>query len=206
MTAPRPERWRSERLRRLTGWSAVVGGVVWLAHTTLLAIRPPGCVGAACFDGVRSHRDTEDIAWILLVAVLLLAASIASDLERDGGRGRRIRAAALVLCATGAALLVLGLVVNRGRSTGASLWWLHDSDTLGRVLPVLATLAFGLGVARIATYRWVAALLVVAALLGLAFNAQDDRTLLSLPVGAAWIAFGLVVLRRPELRRHGSRV
>lgn len=180
--------------RRFAGASALLGGMAWLGHTVLLATRPIGCVGAACFQEGRSHRGTEDIAWILLAAVLMLAASIASHLFLGVQRGRSLQAAALVLCATGAALLALGVVVNRGRSTGAPLWWLHDSDSLGRLLPVLGTLVLGLGILRTGAHRWLAALLVVAALVGLAFNAQDERTLLSLPVGAAWIAFGLQVL------------
>jgi hypothetical protein len=200
---------RSDPRRRLAGWSALLGGGVWLAHTALLASRPMGCVGAACFEGGRTHRDTEDIAWILLVSVALLTVAIASDVSRDVGRGRRMRSAALALCGTGAALLVLGLVVNQGRSTGASLWWLHDSDTMGRLLPVLATLVLGIGMFSSGADRWLAALLVLAALLGLAFNAQDERTLLSVPVGLAWTALGVVILsssrasRATPMRRTG---
>jgi hypothetical protein len=197
---------RSPSLRRLAGLTALIGGIVWFAHTVLLATRPVGCVGAACFEGGRTHRDTEDIAWVLLIAVLLLAVSIGSGLSRGLKPGRRLRFAALVLWGSGAALLVLGLVLNGGRSTGASLWWLHDSDTLGRLLPVLGTLAFGFGMLSAGSHRWLAVLLIVAAILGFGFNAQDERTLLSLPIGMAWGAFGLVVLfsswrREPMLRQ-----
>jgi hypothetical protein len=171
----------------------------------LLALRPVGCVGAACAEGDRSHRGTEDIAWILLAAVLLLAGSIAAHRSRDARPGRRLHSAALALCGTGAALLVLGLILNAGDSAGAPLWWLHDSDALGRLLPVLGTVLFGLGILRTGGHRWLAGSLVVAGLVGLAFNAQDERTLLSLPVGVAWIAFGLVALQSSRLRRPDDR-
>lgn len=196
---------RSHRSSRLAGSTAILGGVVWLGHTVLLATRPVGCVGQACFEGGRTHRDSEDIAWILLVAVLPLAVSIGSDLSRGGRSGWRLRSAALVLYGSGVALLVLGLVVNRGRSTGASLWWLHDSDTLARLLPVLGTLAFGLGILRTGTHRWLAVLFVTAAIFGLGFNAQDERTLLSLPIGVAWVILGLVVLSASGPREPKSR-
>lgn len=189
--------------RPFAGWSALLGGTVWLGHTALLALRPVGCVGAACAEGDRTHRGTEDIAWILLAAVLLLAGSIASHRSRDGGPGRRLQSAALALCGTGGALLVLGLILNARHSTVAPLWWLHDSDALGRLLPVLGTVLFGLSMRRTEAHRWLAAGLVLAGLVGLAFNAQDERTLLSLPLGVAWIAFGLVVLRSSRLRTDG---
>ena len=176
-------------------------------HTLLLAVRPLGCVGAECFGTGRGQRESEDIAWILLVAVALLTVAIASDLARRVERGRRLRLAALVLYGCGAALLVVGLIVNRGSSTGAPLWWLHDSDTLGRLLPVLGTLAFGLGLLRAGADRVLAWAFVVAALLGFAFNAQDWRALLSVPIGLVWIAFGLFLLARPDagVRGRGRR-
>ncbi len=164
-----------------------------MVHTLLLAVRPLGCVGEACFDGVRRHRESEDIAWVLLVSVLLLALSVATA-SRQEGRRRPLRLASLVLLIVGAALLTFGLIVNRGSSDGAVLWWLHDSDTLGRIVPVLGTLVAGIGMLGERAGRWLPALFIVAALASLVVNVQDERVLLGLPVGAVWAAFGLHVL------------
>ncbi len=184
----------------LSGISAVLGGSLWLVHTILLAVRPLGCVGEACFQGGRHHRDSEDIAWVLLVSVLLLAVSAGSAPSRD----RRVRpflTASFVLLSLGAALLALGLVVNRGSSDGSPLWWLHDSDTLGRIVPVLGTLTAGIGMLRDGTPRWLPTLFILAAAASFGVNIQDERVLLGLPAGLAWAALGVHVLltrrRRP---------
>ena len=183
----------------LSGISAVLGGSLWLVHTMLLAVRPLGCVGQSCFEGGRHHRDSEDIAWVLLVSVLLLAVSVWAAPGRDG-RPRRLLSASFVLLTVGSALLVVGLIVNRGSSDGSALWWLYDSDTLGRIVPVLGTLMAGIGMLRDGTPRWLPALFIVAAAASLGVNIQDERVLLGLPVGLAWAARGVHLLltrRRP---------
>ncbi|WP_210505734.1 hypothetical protein [Naasia sp. SYSU D00057] len=177
----------------LTGISAVLGGSLWVGHTILLAVRPLGCVGQACFEGARRHRESEDIAGLLLVSVLLLAVSVAAALREDGRLGR-FRLASLVLLVLGAALLALGIAVNRGSSDGATLWWLHDSDTLGRIVPVLGTLMAGIAMLRDGTPRWLPALFLLAAAASFGVNIQDERALLGLPVGVAWAALGAHVL------------
>jgi energy-coupling factor transporter transmembrane protein EcfT len=156
----------------------------------LLAVRPVGCVGEACFELGRRHRESEDLAWVLLISVLLLAVSAGIAVhQREGGR-TAWRRTAFALLLLGAVLLVLGLFMNASFAAGSPLWLLHDSDTLGRMLPVVGTLAAGVGLAASPGARWLAPVLIGTALIGLGFNAQDERTLLSIPVGLAWIAYG----------------
>ncbi|WP_207454159.1 hypothetical protein [Desertivibrio insolitus] len=175
-------------LRILPGAAALLGGLAWVVHALLLAVRPLGCVGGACFAGVLRHRESEDIAWLLLVAVLLLAA--AAGVAARSGRARRRWTASLLLLLAGAALLVVGLFVNRGASDGSPLWWLHDSDTLGRLLPVAGAFAAGLALWGEASRR-LALLFLGAAAVGLFVNVQDHRVLLDLPIGLAWVVLGV---------------
>jgi hypothetical protein len=185
-------------LSGISAISAVLGGSLWAVHAILLAMRPLGCVGQACFEGFRGHRDSEDIAWVLLVSVLLLALSVGAAPRRDG-RIRPVLVAPFVLLTLGAALLTLGIIVNRGSSDGSALWWLHDSDTLGRIVPVLGTLIAGIAMLRDGTPRWLAALFLVAAAASFGVNVQDERALLGVPVGVAWAAFGVHLFLTPKL-------
>lgn len=156
----------------------------------LLSVRPVGCVGEACFEVGRGHRESEDLAWLLLSSVLLLALGTGLAGRQRGGARTPWRMTAFVLLLVGAVLLVVGLFMNASSPAGSPLWWLHDSDTLGRILPVAGTMAAGVSMATIPGARWLAFLLIGSALLGLGFNAQDERTLLSIPVGLAWVAYG----------------
>ncbi|MDQ4137340.1 MAG: hypothetical protein M3116_00635 [Actinomycetota bacterium] len=176
---------------RLAGASAVPGGIVWATHALLLAARPVGCVGDVCSEVGRHHRESEDLAWVLLVSVLLLTMSTGWAARRPESPGGRLRVAALLLMALGAVLLAIGLFVNASSPGGSEFWWLHDSDTLGRLVPVAATFVTGVGMLGRRDARWLAAILVVAAVIGFGFNAQDERTLLSIPIGLAWIVYGI---------------
>ncbi len=93
---------------------------------------------------------------------------------------------------TGAAMLAGGVVANAALAGDSPLWWLHDTDTLGRLVPVAGAFVAGLGVVRSRQpARWVGAVLVVGAVVALPFNAQDDRVLLSIPLGLAWVVTGV---------------
>jgi uncharacterized YccA/Bax inhibitor family protein len=161
---------------------------VMAVHAVLLAVRPEGCVGQAC-DGGVPYRPSEDVSWLFLVAVVLL--TIAAAGARTVPRWGRIVTTATL--AVGVLLLAVGIVVNAGSSAGSPLWWLYDSDTLGRFIPLLAT---GIaGVALLSARRaWLGSLLLAAFVIGLPFNIQDWRVLLNLPMAAAWgVLFALTV-------------
>lgn len=101
----------------------------------------------------------------------------------------------------GAVALAAGIVVNTATAGESPLWWLHDSDSLGRFLPVVGTLLAGIGIVRHRVLgRWAGVALVVAALACFQFNAQDARVLFALPLGPAWVAVGFDLTRQRSAR------
>lgn len=89
------------------------------------------------------------------------------------------------------AALSLGLVINAALPGDSPLWWLHDSDSMGRLLPVLGTVAAGVAAVRGHWLgRWQGVLLIGSALASFGFNAQIDRILFTVPLGAAWTVVG----------------
>ncbi len=168
---------------------------MWSAHTLLLAGRPEGCIATAC--GTRPYRPSEDLSWLLLVAVMLLSAGTAVFAAKAPLRRRGMVWAAAGLVATGAVLLAVGILIN-AQMTDSPLWWLHDSDTLGRFLPVLGGLLTGLALLRERTPpAWVGVTLLAGAALTFGFNVQNARVLLAMPIGVAWVLFGRAVWRAP---------
>ena len=178
---------------------AMLGGTAWTLHDALLALRPEGCVADGRATSPVAPRPSEDLAWLVVVAVVLMAvaAGLLADVRRRPGHVLvRIGTGALW---TGAALLVLGLVVNAVLPGDSPLWWLHDSDSLGRVVPVVGSLLIGIGVLRTGWMApWGGITLVIAALVSVPFNAQDDRVLLDVPLGLAWLFLGLLGAARRE--------
>ena len=60
---------------------------------------------------------------------------------------------------------------------------------------ILATAVFGVIVA-LSRGQVVGGLLAVASLVLTSLNTEDERALLTIPIGAAWIAVGALVVRR----------
>ncbi|MCZ2860808.1 hypothetical protein [Blastococcus sp. VKM Ac-2987] len=90
--------------------------------------------------------------------------------------------------------------MNAALPGDSPLWWLHDTDSLGRLVPVAGALLTGVGGLRAGgSWRWSGSALIVAALVSLPFNAQDDRVLLSVPLGVAWLAWGIWWAMRDEV-------
>jgi hypothetical protein len=90
--------------------------------------------------------------------------------------------------------------VNAAPPRDSPLWWLHDTDSLGRLVPFAGARLKGVGGLRAGgPLRWSGSALIVAALVSLPFNAQDDRVLLSVPLGVAWLAFGVSLAMRTKL-------
>lgn len=169
----------------------MAGGALWTLHAVLIAARPEGCIADACASAGPA-RPTEDLLRLFLASVALLTAGVltAGPRERDQ-RSPALRVAAASFAA-GTAALVVGLGVNAVLVGDSPLWWLHDSDSLGRFLPAFGSLAAGLAALRGAWLgRWHGWLLIFAALLSFGFNAQTDRVLLTVPLGLAWVVVGL---------------
>ena len=133
---------------RASAVGSAAGGLLWTLHALLINRRPEGCIGDTCGFGVMP-RPTEDLAWVFLVAVVLIALGT-TTLSRHGGRGERSLAVAggAALAIAGAVALAAGLVVNAVITGDSPLWWLHDSDSLGRVLPVAGSGLVGIGLLR----------------------------------------------------------
>ena len=172
---------------------AVFGGATWTLHALWLSARPEGCVQADCRFPGASNRPSEDLAWLLLLSVVALAVAVhrlAGGPSASSGRGACRAGTALLW--VGAVLLAAGIAVNAALPGDSPLWWLHDTDSLGRLVPVAGALLTGVGGRRAGgPLRWSGSALIVAALVSLPFNAQDDRVLLSVPLGLAWLAFGI---------------
>ena len=192
---------------RWAGLGALLGGALWAVHALLLARRPEGCVADACHEVLAPNaRPTEDLAWLYLLAVALLAGAAGLLAGVEHGRGRTPARVAAALLTAGAAVMAIGLVVNAALVGDSPLWWLHDSDSLGRFLPVAGGLAAGVGALRGGRLpSWAGVTLVATALLSLGFNAQDDRVLLPLPLGLAWAATGAVLLLRAREEAPAAR-
>jgi hypothetical protein len=178
----------------------VFGGAVWILHALWLSARPEGCVGAGCWFPGASNRPSEDLAWVFLLSVVALAVAGSRLAGGPSASGRGSFRAGTALLWIGAVLLAVGIAVNAALPGDSPLWWLHDTDSLGRFVPVAGTLLMGVGGLRAGgPLRWSGTALIVAALVSLPFNAQDDRVLLSVPLGVVWLALGISWAMRNEV-------
>lgn len=187
----------SERLSA-TCWA--LGGTLWILHVGILNARPAGCISAGCAAAGSSVRPTEDLLWLFLLSVCALGIGMVCAPPK--ARGRTARKVATSLLLVGVALLVLGLITNAALSGDSPLWWLHDSDSMGRALPVLGSVAAGVAALRGQWLgHWQGVLLILSALASFGFNAQTERILFTMPLGAAWAVVGAACL----LSRTGRR-
>jgi hypothetical protein len=113
-----------------------------------LSARPEGCVRAACRLPGASSRPSEDLAWLFLLSVVALAMAASRVASGPTASGRRAFRAGTALLRVGAVLLAAGIAVNATLPGDSPLWWLHDTDSLGRLLPVAGALLTGVGVRR----------------------------------------------------------
>ncbi len=171
----------------------------------LLFSRPAGCVADQCGSS-GPHRPTEDLLWLFAIAVACIAAGMFTLGDRPGARGAALRRAALILTSAGVAAAVLGLLMNAVTTGGSPLWWLHDSDSLARALPVFGSIAAGLAALLGRWLRpWLGILLTLASVTCVGFNAQTDQVLSAVPLGVAWVVVGIATLSaRPAPRPPSS--
>ena len=165
--------------RVLGSLALIVGGLAWIAYGVLVNGKTYGDTA-----GVRllrpaeplssTYRNADDLALYLVAAMVLTLVGLALLYGRAtwnaGGWGK----ASVVLLALGVLIL--------------APWPLLVIGFLGFVLGMIA-----LGITALRTGllpRSVAAMLIVAAILLLSFNTEDDRALLLAAPGAAWIWLG----------------
>jgi len=181
-----------------SGLAAVLGGVLWIAQNVALAFAPEGCIAAECDLPGRSYREASSGLVVLgLAAVLLIAGGFVGvvRLARRAGRFRRLGHTGLGLSITGVALIAFAIVIQLivfGGERGFQLWpWFVVP---GGLALVLGCLLLGIAILRAQVLpRWVAVLLIIGVLAMLGFNDQNERVLLAVPFGLAWIAVGYVL-------------
>jgi hypothetical protein len=156
--------------RLFAGVAAVIGGGLWIAGG--LAIR------AIPRNPSLGYKETGAAA-LILVAAMLVTALAATALAGSVIVGSRRVGAAVTVMLLGAMLTAMP-------------WPLL---IVGFFAYVIATVAFGAIVAASAS-RVVGGLLAVAALILTSFNTEDERALIAIPFGLAWIALGSIAFRR----------
>ena len=183
---------QQRRKRIISGTCFIIAGSLWTLHAVVLNSRPEGCIASQCTLSGSSARPTEDLLWLFLLSVSSLGVAMLTATTDEGAQGRAARLTATGLVLAGVAALGLGLVINASLTGDSPLWWLHDSDSLGRLLPMFGTLAAGIAAIRGNWLRrWHGALLVASFIVSLGFNAQNDRILFTVPLGLMWTAIGL---------------
>ena len=156
--------------RVLAGAAAVVGGGLWIAGGLT--------INATQMNPSFGYKEpTEGV--LLLVAGMLVTALAATAVAGSVVVGSRS-------VGTAAVVMLLGAMLT------AMPWPLLIVGFYGYIL---ATLAFGAILAKSAGGA-VGGVLAVAALILSAFNVQDERALIAIPFGLAWIAVGSIALRR----------
>jgi hypothetical protein len=180
-------------LVRRSGLAAMLGGALFVVSALLIASMPRGCIGDEC--ATRSMRETGVAGALLLLALLLVvigAAGLVVRVRRAGRLGR-LGKTGIVVAAVGAALPVIGGLVQG---------FLFEGDYPLMpffVIPGVAGLVVGFTLLGLAVLkarvlpRWAAVLLVVGSLAMLGFNDQNAQALLAIPNGIAWAAVGYLL-------------
>jgi hypothetical protein len=178
---------------RLGGLAAMLGGALFVVSALLIASMPRGCIGDEC--ATRPIRDTGIAGALLILALLLVVVGAAGLVVRvrRAGRFGRLGKTGVVIAAVGAALPVIGGLVQGVLFDGD--YPLMPFFVIPGVLAlVVGFVLLGLAVlqARVLP-RWAAVLLVVGSLAMLGFNDQNARALMAIPNGIAWMAVGYLL-------------
>ena len=155
---------------RLTGIAAVIGGGLWIAGGLTLFGTP--------LNGSLGYKESG-AAVLLLVVGMLVTALAATALAGSGiVRSRAVGVAAIVM--------LFGAMLT------AMPWPVLIVGYFGYVL---ATATFAAMWAR-SQGQAIGGLVAVTALFLPAFNTEDERALIAIPFGLAWIALGSIAFRR----------
>jgi len=155
---------------RVAGASAIAGGGLWIAAGLAMNSMP--------VDPDLGYKNAGVAAVVIVTAMVLTAvaalgmAATLSVGSRSGG------------VASGAILL--------GAALTAMPWPIL---IVGFFAYILATVAFGAILALSAGHP-LGGLLAIAALVLSSMNTEDERALLTIPIGLAWIAVGTLAIRR----------
>jgi hypothetical protein len=102
----------SSNLVRWGGLAAMLGGALFVVSALLIASMPRGCIGDEC--ELRPMRETGVAGTLLMLALLLVVVGAAGLVirVRNAGRLGRLGKAGIVVAAIGAALPVIGGLVQ----------------------------------------------------------------------------------------------
>jgi hypothetical protein len=165
---PRQEANAGPGLRHLAAGSAILGGGLWIVGGLAM--------NAARVDQSLGYKDST-MPWIVMIVAAVITAVGAIAIVRS--RMDRSRAASI----TSVAMLVGALLI-------ATPWPIL---VVGFFAYALTTAAFGYLAGAALPLGW---LLSIAALMLPMLNTEDERALLTIPLGLAWIAVGALAARR----------
>ena len=197
----------SSRTIRWSGLSAMLGGALFVVSAVVIASMPRGCIGDECAS--RPMRETGAAGALLTLALLLVVIGAAGLVirARDAGRFGILAKTGIVVAALGAALPVVGSLVQGILFEGAYPYMPYFVIP-GVLALVIGFVLVGISVLRAGVLpRWAAVLLIVGTLAMLGFNDQNALALLAISNGIGWVAVGYVLWSgRGEGAREPARM
>ena len=197
----------SSRTVRWSGVSAMLGGARLVFSAFIIGCLPRGCIGDECAS--RPMRETGATGALLTLALLLVVIGAAGlvILARDAGRFGTLAKTGIVVAAVGAALPVVGGLVQ-GILFDGDYSYMPYFVIPGVLALVIGFVLLGISVLQAGVLpRWSAALLIVGTLAMLGFNDQNALALLAIPNGIGWVAAGYVLWSgRGEGAREPARM
>lgn len=175
------------------GLAFILAGVLWVVFALVLFSQPQGCVGSACDLPGRSYRPWGLFApalfvvtFVLLIAGMAAVAWVVWNRANFGKGGRM----GLLLSAVGGILIVVLLVIQMLFFNGDFPLMPFFLIPAGLAL-ILGFLLLGVALmhARIVPLP-VGVLWLLSALVLIAFNTEDIRVLLAVPLGLSWVIVG----------------
>lgn len=180
---------------RGTAVCAAVGGLLLVAYAVLMSSKPVGCAANDCVGGSIREAGALDMLLLLTGVVLISVAAIGiSWMHRPAGSGSKVvRMSAMVAGVS----LFTGIVL-----VGTALFW------VGLAALILAILAFAVTGAGMLSSKvlpaWSGAVLVLASVLLLAANDQNQQVLFVIPFGLAWLLLGGLLWAAASASRPAS--
>jgi len=154
---------------------AVIGGLLWMAGGLIVAAAPYGADG---------YKEADAGLVVLALAAFVCGAAAVSIAQTLPVGSRGATACAVVMLASALLLLTPWPVL-----------------VVGFYGYVFSTLAFGVLIGR-ERMAGAGASLAGTALILLGLNLQNSQALLAVPFGLAWIALGLIRMRRLPIAAH----
>lgn len=169
---------------RLSFLAAALGGTLWSVAVLIVASRPP------------SPTLGDDLGGLLFACLLLfMLPSLGHALSGSGSAGgSRIVAGAAAFVTGLGSLTVLATLMFWGLDTPEEVWGV---TYLGFVVMCAGYALTGLDSVRSPALRWPGLFLTASAVVVPFANSSAEQVWLWLPLGLAWLVYGLVRLAGP---------